>query len=169
MRDGWVRTEALAGVLLTAVAAAWFWAHPMALVIGVTPQPQLVPWWYQAAAFPPFGALLARAVRDAEARRETALLLGLCAALAAVRLLRWIPLSGHGLFLAAALVFTAPPHGLRSRFTFTTAAVGLAVTAAAKWSWGDLRFFVASALVGGLVGAWGLRRLRARRAVAPVS
>ncbi len=146
--------ELLAGSVLTALAAAWFWAHPMALVVGLTPQPQLVPWWYQAAAFPPFGALTLRAVLDGPGRRRVVALLAVCSALALLRLLRWIPLSGHGVFLAAAAVFALPRTGTGSLFVLTSSLLGLAVTAWAKVAWGDEGFFAASVLCGGLIGWW---------------
>lgn len=152
--------EPLAALLGTAAASAWFWAHPMALVVGLTPQPQLVPWWYQAAAFPPFCALLVRALRDPPRRRATLTLVLASAALAAVRLARWIPLSGHGLFLAAAVVFTWPSaRQPPARFVLGTALAGLVLTGLVKWTWGDLGFFLASVVAGAAVGGFARRDL----------
>jgi hypothetical protein len=42
---------------------AWCFAwHPQHLLVGVTAREAVVPWWYQASAFPPFFLMLAQVV-----------------------------------------------------------------------------------------------------------
>ncbi|MFT3711540.1 MAG: hypothetical protein QM817_28220 [Archangium sp.] len=154
------RTHArVVSVVLTALVSVWFAARPQPVLVGVTPQETLVPWWYQAAAFPPFFLLLAGFVLQREARVARAVLMCGVSAFALVRLAGLIPFSGHGMFLAAALVFTATD--LEERDVFVTSSVAIVLTAISKFGWNDLPNFFGSVLAG---AAWGAlsRMLRAR-------
>lgn len=150
------------GVALTgtAVVAWWFSLHPQPLLLGVMPQPTLVPWWYQAAAFPPFLLLATGALLERRALGPRVGLLAGASLVAVVRLAGLIPLSGHATFLAACVVFTwggAPIP--RSRWVLATALVALGLTTAYKMLWGDEWYFLLSVAAGAALGLACRRRL----------
>ncbi|MBL8934549.1 MAG: hypothetical protein JNM69_08340 [Archangium sp.] len=142
----------------TAVAAAWFWAHPSAVLIGTSPGELLVPWYYQASAFPPLCVLLTTAIADLVSRRrvEGVSALALCVAcslVALVRLAGLIPLSGHGLFLSAVLVFELRRGPASARAAVVLATLGLCLTAFFKlFVWHDALNFGGSVVIGSVIG-----------------
>lgn len=146
----------------TALAGAWFLAHPSPVLIGTTPSEFLVPWYYQACAFPPLCVLLTTALADLSSRRwsEGVSALALCAACSLVALIRLaglIPLSGHGLFLSAVLVFELRRGPARARGAMVLAASGLCLTGYFKlFVWHDAINFGLSVLLGSLSG-WAVR------------
>lgn len=161
-RPRWVAPLAFAVAAIgTGIAAAWFWAHPSNALIGTTASELMVPWFYQACAFPPLGLLLTTALVDVLSARRTAGLsaLALCAAcslVAIIRLAGLIPLSGHGLFLSAVIVFELLRGAERTPGAFLTAVLGLLVTGYFKlFVWHDGVFFAASVVLGGAL-AWAV-------------
>jgi hypothetical protein len=138
----------------TALVAWWFAWHPQHLLVGVTVRATLVPWWYQASAFPPFFLLLAMLL-ESRNRRIIAFLLAGCSALAAVRLSGLIPLSGHAVFLSAALGYAV---ATRDRPVGLSAAAGLLLTAWYKLQWRDELFFAVSCMVGATWAGLCLKR-----------
>lgn len=135
-------------VLGTGFASWWYAQHPDRLLLGTTPQETLVPWWYQATAFPTFGWLLSEVVIEPRHRVRRSLLVVVVSVIALVRLAGLIPLSGHATFLVAALAFS----WRRSWPVVITALLGLAVTTVYKCLWGDVLFFSLSVLTGALIG-----------------
>lgn len=140
-------------VVGTALIAWWAALHEAPLLIGTTPQATLVPWWYQTVAFPPFLLLLASFLVEPRAPWGRLTLLGASSLLAVVRLAGFIPLSGHAVFLAACVAAVAGGRRFAGApAVMVTAALGLAVTAFAKWRWGDLGWFSVSVVVGAALG-----------------
>ena len=141
----------------TALAGAWFHAHPSPVLIGTTPSEFLVPWYYQACAFPPLCVLLTTALIDLFDRkwRDGVSALALCAACSLVALIRlagFIPVSGHGLFLSAVIVFEVR-RAARAPGAIVLAALGLCVTGFFKlFVWHDTINFGLSLLFGSLSG-----------------
>lgn len=134
--------------IVGSVAVAW-WAsrHEAPLLIGTTPQAQLVPWWYQVTAFPPF--FLLGGGLWLEWSRARAALLGVSSLVAVVRLAGLVALSGHAVFLSACVVFALVERRfVAARAVLATSAAGLLITAWSKVRWGDERWFAASVLVG---------------------
>jgi hypothetical protein len=149
-------------ILGTALVAWWFALHPMPLRVGVTVQAELVPWWYQACAFPPFFLLVGGLVLQREDPWPRVALLGGASAVAVVRLLGFIPLSGHATFLSACLVFAAMTRQVPQRILLLISALlGLGVTTFSKLRWGDGFYFACS--VGAGVALALLSRFSARR------
>lgn len=149
-----------AGAGLGVVAyVAFALAPPMRALVGTTYIDAWVPAFYQAAAFPAFGAHLVglgQLVRE-RARAPVVLarasLLGTLGALAVIRLLGAIPLSGHALFLGAALLFDLRGEGPEARDRRLLAGWGLLVTAYFKlFVWGDALWFALSLGVGAGLG-----------------
>lgn len=143
-----------------AAYVAFALAPPMRALVGTTPIDAWVPPLYQAAAFPAFGAHLAglaSLVRDRSRARATlarASLLGTLGALAVIRLLGAIPLSGHALFLGAALAFDLRGGGPEARDRRLLAAMGLLVTAYFKlFVWHDVLWLAVSLAAGAGFGA----------------
>lgn len=118
----------------------------------------MVPWYYQACAFPPLGLLLTTTLADVFSPRRleglSALALcGACSVVALIRLSGLIPLSGHGLFLAAVIVFEVRRGSVRVPGTIVTATIGLGLTAFFKlFVWHDGPFFIASVGLGSGLG-----------------
>ena len=142
----------------TVLAGAWFWAHPSAVLIGTVPGEFMVPWYYQASAFPPFCVLLTTAIADLLGRRRAAgvsalVLCVACSLVALVRLAGLIPLSGHGLFLSAVLVFELRRGPASARGAVVLATLGLCVTAFFKlFVWHDALNFGGSLMLGSVIG-----------------
>lgn len=158
-RAPWVAPLALASAVIgTGLAAAWFWAHPSPVLIGTTPSEFMVPWSYQACAFPPLCVLITTAFADLLNRRwmEGVSALALCAGCSLVALIRLaglIPLSGHGLFLSAVLVFELRRGPSRAPGALLLAALGLCLTGFFKFFvWHDGLNFGLSAILGSLIG-----------------
>ncbi|MFZ5441043.1 MAG: hypothetical protein ACOZQL_13630 [Myxococcota bacterium] len=127
-----------ATIVGSVVVAWWASRHEAPLLIGTTPQAQLVPWWYQVTAFPPF--FLLGGGLWLEWSRARAALLGVSSLVA---------LSGHAVFLSACVVFTLVERRfVAARAVLATSAAGLLITAWSKVRWGDERWFAASVLVG---------------------
>lgn len=153
--------------------AAFAMAPPMRALVGTTPLDALVPPVYQASAFPAFGAHLAALGSLVRARAPWPLLapraglLVTLGALAIVRLLGAIPLSGHALFLGAALAFDGRGGGPASRDRRLLSALGLGVTSYFKlFVWGDALWFAVSLGVGaplGVLARWAEDGLSTRR------
>jgi hypothetical protein len=150
--------------IATFAGTAWFWAHPpMHVLVGSETIDALVPVHYQASAFPAFGAMVAAVLlalweRRAERRdRVRAALLLSCSIVAAARLLVTIPLSGHVVFLTAALVFERWLHvSKRVPFAWLLACAGIVVTAWYKLAvWDDYAWFAMSGVVGVAMGGAG--------------
>lgn len=133
-----------------------------------------VPTHYQASAFPAFFTfttalgldLLKGRARGSIAPR--AALVGLTGLLSTLRLGGALPLSGHALFLSAALTYSlaapSPPDATPGGggLTATLATAGLAVTAYYKLAvWGDPTWLAASTIVGAAIGGACAKAARA--------
>lgn len=137
----------------TGLAAGWFALHPMPLLIGVTVQPVMVPWWYQVAAFPPFMLLVSGVIIDRTALARRLALLGGASLVALLRLAKFLPVSGHATFLLACVVFCARrPEVPNARWVVVTASAGLVVTSVYKVLWGDEVYFLMSLVLGAVLG-----------------
>lgn len=139
------------------------------VLIGTRPIPLSVPPDYQVSVFPAFGAWAATlaldAARGGPAWRARALLLVATSALAVLRLLALIPVSGHALFAGAVLGHElCAPRAQRTPLALSLAAVCLAWTAWYKLVvWGDPGWFAASTLGGAALGLALARRKRCAR------
>lgn len=114
-----------------------------------------VPAHYQAAAFPAFAALVALLLSDRGARPPPwlgrSVILGVSSAVAVSRLLGAHPLSGHAVFLTAALAHEAAGRP-RSSALLGSAVLGLGVTAVYKVAWGDVSWGAISIGAGAALG-----------------
>jgi hypothetical protein len=170
------------GVAAAGTAGAWaFFAArpPMQVLVGTRPIDVWVPVHYQASAFPAFLTFTAALGLDAVNGRARgtllprAALVGVTGLLSTLRLGGALPLSGHAVFLSAALTYSvagpraddATPGGGGAAAALLSAG-GLAVTAWYKLAaWGDGGWLGASALVGAAIGgacaSWARARTRA--------
>jgi hypothetical protein len=149
-----------AAVLGGLVSFAWFAARPaMPVLAGMQPLALTVPAHYQAAVFPAFGAFIATVAFDAADRgsplRERLVLALVTSALALLRLLAIVPLSGHAFFCAALFAHDlCAPRTVRTPFGLTLAGASLGVTAWYKlFAWADGWWLLASTAAGAAVGA----------------
>jgi hypothetical protein len=152
---------ALASTLAGAMAYALFRAlPPMRVRVGLHEIDETVSPAYHAIAFPPLASLLLESGRVSQTRRVL-IALG-TGTLALVRLGGGLPLSGHAVFLGAALACS-----VRGRMPITILLSGgaLAATMVHKIAWGDVKWGLLSAAFGVLVGflAAGGKRVRAAR------
>lgn len=155
-RVRWAAT--IAGAAVLGVGSwLWFASRPgMPVLVGTRQLAELVPAHYQACVFPAFGALIGLIGLDLVQRsggswRGRAMVVAVTSALSVLRLLGWLPMSGHALFLSAAMVHErATPD--RDR-VWLFAIPGLGVTAWYKLAvWDDPLWFVVSCAAGALVG-----------------
>ena len=121
----------------TSLVSWWFVLHPLPLLVGTTWHTELVPWWYQACAFPPFFLLVTGLGLDREYVLPRIALLGGASAVAVIRLLGFIPLSGHATFLTACLAFASTRQVPQRALLLISALAGLGVTIFYKLRWGD--------------------------------
>jgi hypothetical protein len=151
----------LAGAATAALlAGGWFGSRPpMPVRVGCREIGEGVPVGYQVAVFPAFGALAAQGLLDAMAGRGGGrlALLAVTSAAAAARLTGLSPVSGHALFLAAALGHELG-HDDPAPYVVPLAAGALAITVAHKLRWGDVVGCVTASVAGAIVGAATLRR-----------
>jgi hypothetical protein len=161
-RAAWVLVFAAGATL--AAWAVFARMPPMAVRVGRDSIGASVPLGYQLSVFPAFGAFLGALAYDVArrtARRSwlprAALVLG-TGALASARLAGALPISGHAVFLFAALAYVVSPP---EHDVHVLAAIlpGLLVVGWCKLVvWGDPVWFVASAALGAAIGA-GLARV----------
>lgn len=141
-----------ATVVLSAATGWWFALHPQPLLLGTVAQQQMVPWWYQLSAFPPFflwlGSFL---VRPFPVLPRVALLVS-SSLVAVVRLMGFVPLSGHALFLSASTVFAWRCELPLARLSAGLSVLGLLQTWAYKWIWNDLGYCLMSSCIGACIG-----------------
>lgn len=135
-------------VIGTAIVAWWYARQNERLLLGTTPQETLVPWWYQASAFPAYFLLLGELVLEPGDRVRRLVLIIVVSVIAIVRVKGLIPLSGHATFLVAAAVFSWK----RSHAVVIAALLGMVVTTTYNFIWHDYVFFTLSVLVGGAIG-----------------
>jgi hypothetical protein len=167
IRGGW----ALLGAALATGAACLVFARmpAMPVRVGHVVMDTTVPLGYQLSVFPAFGAFLGALALDAARGDERrtwlprALLLASTGLLATARLTGALPLSGHGLFLFAALAYElTPPAGRDAHVSLALVIPGLLVVGWCKLVvWGDPFWFGASAALGVLVGVALARIARA--------
>jgi hypothetical protein len=166
-RGAWL----LAGAAVaTALACAVFASMPpMQVHVGRAVMSTTVPIGYQLSVFPAFGAMLASIVLDLggrdgadparRARLRTsvarALLVAITGGLSVARLAGALPLSGHALFLFAALAYAlVPPTDRDAPVVLGTAIPALLVVGWSKLVvWGDPVWFGVSAVLGTAIGA----------------
>ena len=158
-----------AGLLTLAATAVFLLSPPEPVLIGWQPGELLVPWYYQVSVFPAFGLFAGALVSDRLTRRaraswlSRALLLGSTSAMATLRLLAWLPVSGHAVFLCAMLTHQlGAPKAARAPLGLPLVLAGLAITLIHKVLWRDIWWCLFSVVVGILLGAvaLGLGRLR---------
>jgi hypothetical protein len=151
----------LAGAALaTAVACAVFASMPpMRVHVGRAVMSTTVPIGYQLSVFPAFGAMLASIVLDlGRGTLRSAIVRGVLVAvtggLSVARIAGALPLSGHALFLFAAVSYALfPPADRDAPVVLGTAIPALLVVGWSKLVvWGDPGWFAASALIGAVVG-----------------
>lgn len=153
-----------ATALVGTVAAYLHWTwHPFPVLRGMVPTDVMASPVYMACVFPLFGWLGASWV-FAALRRERGLVSGaglllVPSALSVVRLLGGLPLSGHALFLGAALGFEPGLGGDDAPVRRALLGLGLAVTLFFKVEWSDVPNALASLGVGAALGLL-LRALR---------
>jgi hypothetical protein len=149
-----------------ATAAAWaaFSRMPaMPVRVGHVVLETTVPLGYQLSVFPAFGAFLAVLALDVargDDRRTwlpRALLLASTGLLATARLLGALPLSGHGIFLFAALAYElAPPPSRDAQDSHVSMALAIPGLLVVGWCklvvWGDPVWLGASAALGAVIG-----------------
>jgi len=152
--------------MATLGGAIWAWVRPpMRVRVGWDLTDAILPLHYHLSAFPAFGAMVAgvawafwdrRASRVDQARGA---LLAACSVVAVARLGAGIPLSGHAVFLSAAVVFEALlARAERAPWVGWLAAAGLLVTAWYKlFVWADTAWFLGSVATGVGIGAAALR------------
>lgn len=163
-----------------AAGTAWFWLRPpMRVLVGSETIDAFVPVHYQAASFPAFGAMGAAVLwawwqRHPERRDHArAALLLTCSIVALARLIAGIPLSGHVVFLTAALVFEGWLRGpRRTPYAWWLACAGFAVTGWYKLAvWNDTTWFAVSAVagvaIGGALGRASSQGIEAERTPVP--
>jgi hypothetical protein len=171
------RRDARSLLLVCAVfvaAAAWTGftlGPPMPVQVGMDRLDAHVPPHYQASVFPAFTVCVVTLGRDVlrHSARPTwfprALLIGLTGLIAVVRLTGALPLSGHAVFLAAAIGYEAfPPLGAEGKLVIALAGLGLLVVGYYKIAvWGDSTWLALSLIAGAVIGAgsrmWALSRL----------
>jgi hypothetical protein len=166
--------EGLWAIAAAGAATAIAWVvfsrlPPMPVRIGSASIDALVPTQYQVSVFPAFAAFVALLAIDVARGRAQktwwprAALVAVTGALAIVRLGGAIPISGHALFLGAALAYALAPPVDRAAHVLVAAVIpGLLVTG---WYmlvvWGDGGWFAASLALGAAIGALLARRGRA--------
>lgn len=134
-------------VACTLTGAAWLvWQGPMPVLRGITPMPEMAPFWYMLLAFPVLGLLVADLVDLSRNRGfspptfELAAQIALIVGLSSARLGALLPLSGHAL-LFSYFVFRRLLVGTASRGQSVAevwlAAGCLAATAYPKLFWWD--------------------------------
>jgi hypothetical protein len=144
---------------------------PSHVLVGTQRLELWVPPIYQACVFPAFLTFVAVLGLELRARRATAevapkiALVGTTALLALVRLEGRLPLSGHALFLSAALSYELAT-GRRSQETWPWTTIGIVITGYFKlFVWHDALWFAWSCAVGTLLGGGcALAARNARRA-----
>jgi hypothetical protein len=128
-----------------------------------------VPLGYQLSVFPAFGAFVGALALDAARGDERrtwlprAVLLATTGLLSVARVAGALPLSGHALFLFAALAYeVAPPADRDSPLSLAMIIPALLVVGWCKLVvWGDPLWFGVSAVLGSLLGAVLARLARA--------
>jgi hypothetical protein len=158
----------LAGAAVaTALACAVFASMPpMPVRVGRAVMSTTVPIGYQLSVFPAFGVMLASMVLDlgraghadrAQVRTVVAraLLVAVTGGLSVARIAGALPLSGHALFLFAALGYAlVPPTDRDAPLVLGTAIPALLVVGWSKLVvWGDPMWFGVSAVLGAAIGA----------------
>lgn len=166
-------TALLGAAFATAAAwAAFAQMPPMPVRVGHVILETTVPLGYQLSVFPAFGAFLAALALDVargDDRRTwvpRALLLASTGLLATARLMGALPLSGHGLFLFAALAYElAPPPGRDAQDAHVSLSLAIPGLLVVGWCklvvWGDPLWFGVSAVLGTLIGVALARVARA--------
>ena len=157
-RTSWI----VAGALLAAAAAWVVFSRmpPMPVRVGRYVTDATVPIGYQLSVFPAFGGFLAALAVDVARGRDRrswlprALLVALTGTLSIARLTGALPLSGHALFLLAALAYElTPPTGRDAQVSLALVIPALLVVGWCKLVvWGDPLWFGASALLGCAIG-----------------
>ena len=144
--------------------------------MGLTTLDTFCPAEYQVTVFPAFFAFTTALALDAVAhlrRNESlrplaprALLILATGLLSCIRLLGFLPLSGHALFLSAALVYTLRVR--RDLLVVPLAAIGLAVVTWYKLAvFADAGWLLASLAAGSLIGFMACSRAGALSSLSP--
>jgi hypothetical protein len=139
---------------------------PMHPRVGTAILATTVPLGYQLSVFPAFGAFAGALALDVAHREPPrtwlprAALLATTGSLAVARLAGALPLSGHAVFLFAALAYSmTPPADRDAHWSLGACIPALLVVGWCKLVvWGDPLWFGASALLGCVVGV-GLARV----------
>ncbi len=147
-------------IALSGGAYLYFAARPpMQVLRGFEPIDAWVPPLYQVSVFPAFAWFLSISFASALSRSERiarACLIALTGILSAIRLLGFLPLSGHALFLSAILGFLAMRAGRLQRLDWPAvplALLGLVTTAYYKFAlWNDLFYGALSIGFGAALG-----------------
>jgi hypothetical protein len=158
-----LRTIWLLAFAAGATAVAWAVFESIAPLhprVGTAILATTVPLGYQLSVFPAFGAFAGALALDV-ARREPlrtwlprVALLAITGTAAVARLAGALPLSGHALFLFAALAYSmTPPADRDAHWSLGACIPALLVVGWCKLVvWGDPLWFGASALLGCVVG-----------------
>jgi hypothetical protein len=166
------RHAALLGAAALAAALVWWIAAalpPMHVRVGDHTTAELVPPAYQVSVFPAFAAFAVALLFDLLGGQERrtwlarAALLVVTGGVALVRLGGWLPLSGHGLFLAAVLAYEVTRPAAPDAHVLAALVVpGLLVTGWYKLVvWTDPWWLLASLAFGAALGAGLARQARA--------